>query len=330
MFTMNRAKVVETCGLLNTLDFPISWVCSARIDCIDKELVDIMVESGMKGIYIGIESGSPRMQKIINKNLNLDRVMEMISYIYSKNIKIVVSFIYGFPEETEEDISQTMSLIAQIAKYKKIEIQTHLCTFLPGTELSQKYMSDLTSVASFSDVTGAIAVEECSELIEAHPKLFQHFCEYKTDLRTRLEFFSVFFRMWHYLQPVYQYLAETYYCNRLLDMYYDFSTANHSILQKIKGMSAIEQFERIIQEDCFAAKFKDDEYYDLIADFHRMVALHNSERFIKSGIVTDAFCFSPEDIARCSRLQYYNRNLTFVTFTREQDGSLKFRIRNVN
>lgn len=329
MFTMNREQVIETCRLLKTLDFPVSWKCSARIDCIDKELIDIMAENGMERIYIGIESGSARMQKIINKNLKLDGVIDMLSYIHSKNLGLTTSFIYGLPEETEEDVSHTIAMIAEIAKIKKVRIQTHLCTFLPGTELSQKYQSYLTPATNYSDITGTVALAECEDLISAHPSLFWHFQEYKTDLRTKLEYFTVFVRVWVALQPVYQYFSEKYPRDRLIDMYFDFVQANQRVLDSTKDQELFERVTRIIEDDRFAKRFENDEYYDIVADFYRMTAIQTSEKWKEKGSVTDIFCFSPRDIHRCSRLQEYTRNLSAVTFIRAENGDIEMRIRSI-
>lgn len=329
MFTMNRKQVIETCKLLRKLDFPVAWKCSARIDCIDKELIDIMAESGMKRLYIGIETGSARMQKIINKNLKLDGIIEMLTYIRSKGIIVTASFIYGFPEETEEDVSQTMALIAEIAKIKNVIIQTHLCAFLPGTELSRKYRSGLTPAARFSDITGTVAVEECADLIREHPTLFWHFQEYKTELRTKLEYFRFFIAVWASLQPAYQYFSEKYPRERLIDMYYDFVQANLEVIQGVNDRETYERRIQIVNNDRFAKLFEGDENYDLISDYYRMMQIRSSMELKEKVTVTDVFCFSPREIERGLRIQDYTRNLSLVTYMKGQDGTIETRIRSM-
>lgn len=328
MFTMNRKQVMETCKLLQTLDFPITWKCSARIDCIDKELIDTMVDAGMVSIFMGIESGSARMQQIINKKLNLNVVVDMLSYISSKNISMIASFIYGLPEETEDDISQTMALIAEIAKLKRVRIPTHLCTFLPGTELSRAYLSRLTPAANYSDITGTAAIVECIDLINAHPALFSHFWEYKTDLRTKLEHFEIFWRMWNTVQPVYQYISEKYPSDQLINMYYDFAKANQEILQQTKAMPVSKQLLRLLANDRFIAMFQEDEYYNVMVDFYRMTAVKYSDELKQRRSVTAIYCFSPREIEHKTRLQDYSRNRSIVTYTIQPDETLKILVRN--
>ena len=76
MFTMNKKLVLETCRLIKELPFKATWNCSARLDCVDKELIDAMVDANLFHLYLGIETGSPRMQKLANKNLNLDGILD--------------------------------------------------------------------------------------------------------------------------------------------------------------------------------------------------------------------------------------------------------------
>lgn len=329
MFTMNRAKVLETCKLLQTLDFPITWRCSARIDCIDKEMIDAMVLSGMREIFIGIETGSARMQKLVNKNLKLDRVTELLQYLHEKGVSIITSFIYGFPEETEADVTDTLALIAQIAKIGNVRIDTHMCTFLPGTELSVRYQEELTAAEFFSDITGEDGVAESWELIMAHPTLFRHFREYKTPLRTKLQYLQVFVRVWTAIQPVYQYFSESYPREKLLDMYFDFVRENEAILSQTAHRTLGERVRRILENDGLAKRFAADERYDIICDYYRMTRLKRSEQLKQKGSLTDVFCFSPKEQQRHSRLQDYSRSLSVVTWKMEDNGTIRTMIRSI-
>lgn len=323
MFTLNRNKVVETCNLLRELDFEMDWKCCARLDCIDKELIDIMVNAGMERIFIGIETGSPRMQKLINKNLKLDNAIEMIDYIKSRGVSVTASFMYGFPEESEEDLSQTMSLIRDLLKLKKVDVQTHLCTFLAGTELADRYMSEMTRTKQYSDVTGDYAIEECEAWIDEYPDLFMHMMEYKTELRTKLKYFKMFIATWSLLQPVYQYISEKYPEDRLLDMYYDFVDANEEILSCMDGVRGVEWFGTFLQKDCFIKKFEDDENYDIITDYYRLKIIENSEEVKNGESITDICCFSPSEMKKTQSLQEYKRGF-FVVTVKSEEGKMNY------
>lgn len=326
MFTLNREKVIETCNLMNNLDFDVRWGCSARLDCIDQELIDIMADSGMYGIYIGIETGSPRMQNLINKRLNLSRAEEIISYISSKNMKCVASFIYGFPDETEEDVSQTLALMAKLIKIKNVSVQAHLCAFLVGTELTERYRDHLTPAQVYSDQTGSIAVTECKDLIDANPELFYQMMEYKTDLRSKLRFFSQFWHAWQILKPVYQYFSEFYPEHRLIDMYYDFVESNQDLLERLQKIPEKCWSNLLVQEDKFMLRFAEDERFDVISDLYRLQQVAWSDEVQNGGSVTDIYCVDPTSIKEYDSLQQIPRCFALVTCTK---GKYEVRASNI-
>lgn len=316
MFTLNRNKVIETCEYLRTLDFPIEWAGSSRLDCIDRELIDIMADAGLVGLFLGIETGSPRMQKLIKKNLKLEDATDLIGYMSSKNLGARVSFIFGFPEETEDDISETIDLIAKLLCFKNVKVDTHLCAFFVGTELSEKYKSEMEPIEYYSNTTGSLAVEECKDIILEHPNIFLHMLEYKTELRAKLKHFELFINVWKNRRPVYQYISEKYPRSRLIDMYYDFVTANQDTLDHTASQSSSEMMRIILAEDRFPARFSDDENYDLISDYCRF---RNAEASVSTGNgqgYSEVFCFDPTE---CSQkpLQEWMRCFAFVV--REQN-----------
>lgn len=310
MFTMNKAKVMRTCQLIKELDFEVSWSCSARLDCVDRELIDAMVDSGMGGIYFGIETGSPRMQKLVHKNLKLDAAVEIIDYILSKGISVTTSFIFGFPQETEEDLSQTMALLAKLLRNPKVRIQTHLCAFMSGTELSETYAAELTPVDYYSDQTGKHAVEECKDLILGYPTLFQHMQEYKTELRTKLRHFALFFKVWKRVQPAFRYIAEKYPEDRLIDMYYDFVEDNKELLDRIYDMP-VEWSLEMVKNDRFHLRFLDDPCFDMIKDMYNYVLIAGSENVMQGGSASGMFSVDPFE-AQTQRLQDCKRCVAVV------------------
>ena len=75
-------------------------------------------------LFIGIESGSERMRKKINKLGSSDDVITVSKEILENGIDLKGYFIYGFPEETKEDFQKTYELASKI---KEISLKT------PGT-----------------------------------------------------------------------------------------------------------------------------------------------------------------------------------------------------
>lgn len=310
MFTLNREKVIRVCGMLKQIGFPIKWRCSARIDCIDEELVDIMIDAGLISLFMGIETGSPRMQKLVRKNLKLEDVPRMLRYISSKGIIVTTSFIYGFPNETEEDLSQTIQLMTELSKLPNVTVHPHLCAFFAGTELTEQYFKTIDKSSKVSDVTGEIAVRECEDIILAHPVLFPHFYEYKTPFREKVQYYPVFFRSWQVLRPVYEYLGKKYYPDRLCDMLFDFSDSNREILQ------SDDQLLVLLSKDRFLDRFAEDEKYEILKDVARFRIWKMRG---KSGSV-EVFNFDVKAFMSGTPIEDLEKKVTMVSLSRNQRG----------
>lgn len=146
MFTANRSKIMEFCKLIKDENLDVNWNCSARIESLDNDLVTEMISAGCEGVFIGIETGSPKMQRIINKNIDLPSAFSKIYQFSRQGLHMIISFIYGFPEETEKDLNDTIEYIYKLVKYVPAlagHIQLHKLCFFSGTELTNKYLSQL-------------------------------------------------------------------------------------------------------------------------------------------------------------------------------------------
>ncbi len=314
MFTFNRKTVIETCNLIRELDFPITWQCSARLDCLDPELIDIMVDAGMVNVFVGIETGSKRIQKLVHKNLKLDNIMDVLIHLRDRKVSVDTSFVYGFPQETDEDLSQTISLMAKIIYNQCGIVNTHLCAFLPKTELSEVYHDQLTRTYNYSNFTGDVAIEYCEDIIDEYPMLFPQLMEYKTELRSKLKYFALFIRAWMNLGPIYQYISEQYAEDRLIDMYYDFVEINREALEKYGDLSLLEATKHIVREDKMHLRFENDPSYDLIEDYRRMQIVELTYDTDSTEPVTEIFCFDPREKKRICPIQEYNRCIAIVNF----------------
>lgn len=322
MFTMNKKRVIETCKLLKKLDFEISWYCSARADCLDQELIDVMADAGMKRIFIGIETGSERMQKIIQKNLKLGPVLGLLKYIHNKGIQITASFIYGFPQENEDDISKTLSLIMKIQAIPNIEVQKHLCAFFPGTELVQQYGDKLEPADVSSNATGDFALVECADIIEEHPSLFPHFREYKTELRTKLKYLPIFCEMYYKMPLAYDYLIQKYEPN-LINMYYDFVAANKDVLSTIENPDMYKQImNNLWEKDKFLQSFSDDRCYEKMTELNRFLLNYRYHVIKEKGPITDLYAFNIDDYLENKPIQEYRDGFSMITLSLNKNGNI--------
>lgn len=102
--------------IANRLDVQLSFPNGLRGDILTKDFIDLMIEAGTVQICVALESASPRIQKLLHKNLNLDKFMENVQYISRTYPHVVLDMemMLGFPTETEEEALLTLDFLKQI------------------------------------------------------------------------------------------------------------------------------------------------------------------------------------------------------------------------
>jgi p-methyltransferase len=110
-FNVPPHRFREMLDLLKQYDF--SWYAFIRCQYLDKQQVIDMKESGCRGAYLGIESGSDDILKRMNKRVTRAQYLRGVELLRSQDITTLASFIIGFPGETEETYRETVDFIDQ-------------------------------------------------------------------------------------------------------------------------------------------------------------------------------------------------------------------------
>lgn len=177
MYTVDRKRVVEFCETLLETNEKLTWGCSARTDCIDDELLELMARAGCRGIFFGIETGSKRLQHVINKNLNLTHAMERIRCADKHGIKTAVALIIGFPEETRDDLRDTVHFFIDSLRFDNAEPQLSLLAPLAATPVYERHKDELV----FDDIVSSMSYQGWRqdpaelEMIKSYPEIFPNF-----------------------------------------------------------------------------------------------------------------------------------------------------------
>jgi len=178
MLTLNRKWLLDLCDSLDREQLDITWECFSRIDTIDEEMMERMAAAGCNYIYFGIETGSPRMQKLLNKRLSLDRAPSVIRKVCDLGMVAASGFIFGFPQEKMSDITQTMRMMLEIYFSGQTGISnifTWLLVPFPGSPLFEKYQDQLALDGHLSNFAASPATLVDLEFAKDHPELFSSF-----------------------------------------------------------------------------------------------------------------------------------------------------------
>jgi radical SAM superfamily enzyme YgiQ (UPF0313 family) len=113
-FTINSTRVAELCSKLMRENAGITWECNTRVNLITEPLLRLMKKAGCNFIKVGIESGSERVLKEMNKGVSLEQARSAAKLFRKVGIHWTGYFMIGVPGETERDIMQTMDFMAEL------------------------------------------------------------------------------------------------------------------------------------------------------------------------------------------------------------------------
>ena len=187
MFTVDRKRVVAFCEALleakrKDPEDSFIWGCSARTDCVDEELIALMSRAGCRGIFFGIETGSRRMQKVIDKGLELNDSAERVRCCDKFKINTAVSLMAGFPDETMADLRDTAAFFVDSLRYDHADPQLSILAPLAATPITTQHQDALVLNDDVADMSFRGWRQELEDhaIIAAHPEIFSSF--YSTPL----------------------------------------------------------------------------------------------------------------------------------------------------
>jgi len=117
IFNVNAANGMRLFEMIikNNLEVQLFFPNGLRGDLLTREYIDLLVEAGLASTALALETASPRLQRMINKHLNLDTFRENVDYFCQKHPHVILELftMHGFPTETEEEARMTMDFIKQ-------------------------------------------------------------------------------------------------------------------------------------------------------------------------------------------------------------------------
>jgi radical SAM superfamily enzyme YgiQ (UPF0313 family) len=139
-FTLDNQRVIEICKEMIRRKIKVKWRCSGRVFPISGEMIKWMERAGCIMISFGVESGSPRLLREMGKNQTTDQIFNAFKIVYENSTKITpeMFLILGFPNENEESVNETISLIKRVISVSGkplILTAARVLEIYPGTRL---------------------------------------------------------------------------------------------------------------------------------------------------------------------------------------------------
>lgn len=105
----NPARFQAVCALLGKKN--LDWFALMHSNFITAPIARLMRDSGCRGVYLGVESGSEQVLRTMNKHSKPSLTARGINYLRREGILTFGSFIVGFPGETEATVRETENFL---------------------------------------------------------------------------------------------------------------------------------------------------------------------------------------------------------------------------
>jgi anaerobic magnesium-protoporphyrin IX monomethyl ester cyclase len=140
LFTYNEKFLKSFCERMKLEGLILTWSCLSRVDTITNETASIMKNAGCSKVYLGIESGNDDVLKLMNKKIDLKKVVKGVEIFKNNGISCAGFFIVGYPGETVDTIEETFSFALSLGLD---EISFNVPYPLPGSKLYER-VSDIS------------------------------------------------------------------------------------------------------------------------------------------------------------------------------------------
>lgn len=134
-FNVPFPRFKEICRMMIRNKYNLNWFSYFRCSNSDEEAIQLMAESGCKGVFLGVESGSPSILVNMNKSATIEKYSQGIEWLRKYGILTFASMITGFPGETTATVNETIDFIRQ-TKPDYYRSQMWYCE--PGTPIENQ------------------------------------------------------------------------------------------------------------------------------------------------------------------------------------------------
>lgn len=135
--TVVTKHVEQICNEILKRNLDLVWYARVRVNTVNRQLLELMKRAGCNALSFGVESGSPRIVKKINKNITLDRVEKVAKICNELEFYTKVFFMFNHPTETIEDVKMTLRFMDLLADYPFIKVVSSWTYIYPGTMLEK-------------------------------------------------------------------------------------------------------------------------------------------------------------------------------------------------
>jgi len=131
-FTIGKRRMRKFSEEVQRRGVKVSFNIRARVDTVDREVLRGLKKAGLKSIHMGVEAGTDRVLKIMNKQITREQTERAFRIAREEGIETRGYFMVGYYDATHEDVEDMIKFAAGLGlDWASFSV----ATALPGTDL---------------------------------------------------------------------------------------------------------------------------------------------------------------------------------------------------
>ena len=126
----DHTQIDELAAKLTEMGAAIS-VSSLRVRPLAENLIDALEASGSRSITIAPEAGSERLRRLIRKGIEHEDVLRAAERLRGRFASLKLYSMIGLPTETDDDMTELLSLVAEVQTRFDREVVLNVTPFVP-------------------------------------------------------------------------------------------------------------------------------------------------------------------------------------------------------
>lgn len=162
VFTIKKDRVKKILRGMIEQNLQMPFKAEMRTDHLDPEICSLLKQAGCVRAKIGIETGSPRLLKQIQKDETREEIIAGCRMLESADVPYTAYLMTGFRGETDDDLRQTISLAKSIkaAYYSLSVLSPYFGTKMYYDLIKEGYPLDKKPWEYFYHQTGELMVND--------------------------------------------------------------------------------------------------------------------------------------------------------------------------
>ena len=131
-FTIGKKRMLKFSEEVQRRGLKVKFNIRARVDTVDREVVRALKKAGLRSIHMGVEAGTDRLLKIMNKQITREQTERAYRICREEGVDTRGYFMIGYYDATPADVEETINFASGLGlDWASFSV----ATALPATDL---------------------------------------------------------------------------------------------------------------------------------------------------------------------------------------------------